>query len=133
MIGTPGAFTWGVLTKLVLASLVFAGCVPCDSEVTQHGLAPRPAYDLQIDACITKHTCLPLCRSVFQLASSVDVRSCKIDLVDAANAHVVVRYYDDSCAASDDSDIYAGDDGSYDRSEERRVGKECRSRWSPYH
>ena len=24
-------------------------------------------------------------------------------------------------------------DKSYDRSEERRVGKECRSRWSPYH
>ena len=23
--------------------------------------------------------------------------------------------------------------GKYDRSEERRVGKECRSRWSPYH
>src|SRR2546430_7505628 len=23
--------------------------------------------------------------------------------------------------------------GNYDRSEERRVGKECRSRWSPYH
>ena len=22
---------------------------------------------------------------------------------------------------------------SYSRSEERRVGKECRSRWSPYH
>ena len=22
---------------------------------------------------------------------------------------------------------------AYDRSEERRVGKECRSRWSPYH
>ena len=22
---------------------------------------------------------------------------------------------------------------SYKRSEERRVGKECRSRWSPYH
>ena len=28
------------------------------------------------------------------------------------------------------------EDGQYgedDRSEERRVGKECRSRWSPYH
>src|SRR5260221_6934290 len=25
------------------------------------------------------------------------------------------------------------DDGIIDRSEERRVGKECRSRWSPYH
>ena len=24
-------------------------------------------------------------------------------------------------------------DGADDRSEERRVGKECRSRWSPYH
>ena len=24
-------------------------------------------------------------------------------------------------------------DGTYARSEERRVGKECRSRWSPYH
>ena len=24
-------------------------------------------------------------------------------------------------------------DGITDRSEERRVGKECRSRWSPYH
>src|SRR2546427_857843 len=24
-------------------------------------------------------------------------------------------------------------DGRADRSEERRVGKECRSRWSPYH
>src|SRR2546430_1596071 len=24
-------------------------------------------------------------------------------------------------------------DGAFDRSEERRVGKECRSRWSPYH
>ena len=23
--------------------------------------------------------------------------------------------------------------GTLDRSEERRVGKECRSRWSPYH
>src|SRR5688572_30139956 len=27
----------------------------------------------------------------------------------------------------------ADDDGGIGRSEERRVGKECRSRWSPYH
>ena len=26
-----------------------------------------------------------------------------------------------------------GGDGEWVRSEERRVGKECRSRWSPYH
>ena len=28
--------------------------------------------------------------------------------------------------------IYTGRDAAH-RSEERRVGKECRSRWSPYH
>ena len=30
-----------------------------------------------------------------------------------------------------DGPIYTGREGM--RSEERRVGKECRSRWSPYH
>ena len=29
--------------------------------------------------------------------------------------------------------VFADVDGDGDRSEERRVGKECRSRWSPYH
>src|SRR5258706_11093487 len=29
--------------------------------------------------------------------------------------------------------LNAIDIGAYERSEERRVGKECRSRWSPYH
>ena len=38
----------------------------------------------------------------------------------------------------EDVEILIVDDGSKDdtlkiRSEERRVGKECRSRWSPYH
>src|ERR1035441_10952258 len=28
---------------------------------------------------------------------------------------------------------FAGRHAHFDRSEERRVGKECRSRWSPYH
>ena len=31
------------------------------------------------------------------------------------------------------NDILAVDAGNAARSEERRVGKECRSRWSPYH
>ena len=30
-------------------------------------------------------------------------------------------------------DINLPDGSGLDRSEERRVGKECRSRWSPYH
>ena len=28
---------------------------------------------------------------------------------------------------------FISNDNGGDRSEERRVGKECRSRWSPYH
>src|SRR5260221_1011637 len=35
----------------------------------------------------------------------------------------------DEIATLSDATIVPGDD----RSEERRVGKECRSRWSPYH
>ena len=33
----------------------------------------------------------------------------------------------------DDMALYDGDFEAAKRSEERRVGKECRSRWSPYH
>ena len=36
-------------------------------------------------------------------------------------------------ACSSDSSAVMRFDGSNVRSEERRVGKECRSRWSPYH
>jgi hypothetical protein len=105
-----------VLNKLFLASMGLAlgivGCVPCSNEVSEHGLAPRPQYDTQIDACITMKSCVPLCRQVFQLDGSVDVRSCKIELVDPANAHLIVRYYDDnSCAAGDDDSDYGYDDG----------------------
>jgi hypothetical protein len=106
-----------VLNKLFLASmglaLAVAGCVPCSNEVSEHGLAPRPQYDAQIDACITMKSCVPLCREVFGLDGTIEVRSCKIDNVDPANAHVVVRYYDaNSC--SDDGDDTGYDDGTYD-------------------
>ena len=36
-------------------------------------------------------------------------------------------------ASAPDADIYYGETEMINRSEERRVGKECRSRWSPYH
>ena len=41
------------------------------------------------------------------------------------NMRGTVKYVDDMCTMH-----CAFDNG---RSEERRVGKECRSRWSPYH
>ena len=39
----------------------------------------------------------------------------------------------DKFAYENDKKIWGLDNFSEDRSEERRVGKECRSRWSPYH
>ena len=40
-------------------------------------------------------------------------------------------YLNDSCVHA--IQWYYGSVGNHYRSEERRVGKECRSRWSPYH
>ena len=40
---------------------------------------------------------------------------------------------DDFSFDEDDDDDNIYDIPRYSRSEERRVGKECRSRWSPYH
>ena len=37
------------------------------------------------------------------------------------------------CALLSTNGHYMVIDGGNNRSEERRVGKECRSRWSPYH
>ena len=37
------------------------------------------------------------------------------------------------CSASVEEGVPGWRKGAHARSEERRVGKECRSRWSPYH
>ena len=39
----------------------------------------------------------------------------------------------DDSASSGRTNIFKKIIGFLNRSEERRVGKECRSRWSPYH
>ena len=48
---------------------------------------------------------------------------------DSANEEVSVS---DLMSANTEALAYCPN-GCVDRSEERRVGKECRSRWSPYH
>src|SRR5258706_10464760 len=48
---------------------------------------------------------------------------------EASNALVTAAQNNDEEAMLD----VLGPDGKQIRSEERRVGKECRSRWSPYH
>ena len=37
------------------------------------------------------------------------------------------------CNSGSGGDLWKNKAGDVRRSEERRVGKECRSRWSPYH
>ena len=54
---------------------------------------------------------------------------------------IFIGFDDDGVAMAETVEKYAGVDDEDDdsgtvvdgRSEERRVGKECRSRWSPYH
>src|SRR5256885_14422457 len=60
----------------------------------------------------------------------VNRRGGTVDSVDASR--IVVRVNDEETTAGEPGvDIY--NLTKYTRSEERRVGKECRSRWSPYH
>ena len=54
------------------------------------------------------------------------LRDCK-DYAEKNGITVVGTYIDRAYSAKTD------DRPEFQRSEERRVGKECRSRWSPYH
>ena len=47
--------------------------------------------------------------------------------------HGLWHRYDIAWDLRPDVNILSGINGVGKRSEERRVGKECRSRWSPYH
>ena len=51
-----------------------------------------------------------------------------VETVDGCLGDVVAAIHESGGAC-----IVTADHGNADRSEERRVGKECRSRWSPYH
>ena len=72
----------------------------------------------------------------------VAVAKKKVPIVGSSNADTLLgtsgkdtlsgRGGDDVISAGGNDDRVYGGDGN-DRSEERRVGKECRSRWSPYH
>ena len=56
---------------------------------------------------------------------------------DYGYVNIMYRYGNkQSCPRPDQCEkmeVMWADESVYGRSEERRVGKECRSRWSPYH
>ena len=51
----------------------------------------------------------------------------------AEGAFVIVNYSSSQESANKTVEEIKLNGGATTRSEERRVGKECRSRWSPYH
>ena len=59
-----------------------------------------------------------------------DFQSLKIDSVTAQEATVYLIY---GATKPEKTKAFADATEKHIRSEERRVGKECRSRWSPYH
>ena len=58
----------------------------------------------------------------------VDVETFRLATLDCTNSRVMRRF----ARYREEGSVYIGD-WNDPRSEERRVGKECRSRWSPYH
>ena len=80
---------------------------------------PVPAnsgYSLKIKG-IVRPMCCPGCQAVAETIMECGLAS----------------YYDHRTAPGTKGDLVPEELAALTRSEERRVGKECRSRWSPYH
>ena len=69
------------------------------------------------------------------VGTSEDLLVVKLDVTNRADAEAAARAAVDRFGRIDVLVNNAGNffAGYFERSEERRVGKECRSRWSPYH
>src|SRR3712207_7913578 len=72
---------------------------------------------------------------VERVMSSPEVRNAIARVSDEATAEALASIDREAIARSVEAATKAARDVrvEVDRSEERRVGKECRSRWSPYH
>jgi len=71
--------------------------------------------------------------AVFDSEADADRARSALAAAGISDDRVVVLTGDDGAAVFDASGRRYGLLGQLARSEERRVGKECRSRWSPYH
>jgi hypothetical protein len=113
MKGTPCAevprMRWMVLALL-------AGCVCEPDHLVDDAYAPAKPYAAEIDACITKHDCDPLCQALFVLGPDQQLVSCAVTHVDAQGTAAVRMRSDDYgvCAVDDSGGGAWIDDGSTD-------------------
>ena len=70
---------------------------------------------------------------VVNSAKQVGATGATIIPASGTGAHEAKSFFGLSLDIRTDIVVFLVDDDIVERSEERRVGKECRSRWSPYH
>src|SRR6266568_9154205 len=101
--------------------------------------APAPRYDarLKVTGEARYPADVPMTNPAFAFLVTSSIAKGRLLSLDLAEARTVPGVID-ILTQDDASALHGGKFGqgaatSIDRSEERRVGKECRSRWSPYH
>ena len=67
--------------------------------------------------------------SLFTAAACYSTQAAPGDLYDGGLSDQKIYKFD----TAGNPTVFVSDSATFQRSEERRVGKECRSRWSPYH
>ena len=103
------------------------------SSATQTEAKPKPVAKPSVKDYQTKFIPLTKISDVsinVRFKNNLDIRTMKDEIAIAGRVKDVIHLW---APAKDVAEQLGVADGQYVRSEERRVGKECRSRWSPYH
>src|SRR3989449_9164622 len=91
--------------------------------------------------CSSHQNCQRVTLALFGILDPLDFEAVRVAMASQTSSNsnnFVLDMVSDVCRVEGfnvEKNVQAGDSGDHfvDRSEERRVGKECRSRWSPYH
>src|SRR6266496_4523333 len=133
--------TWELPARSAAWCLAKAGLRPDELDAVAYSydpnLAPPPGADLTADGWEGLRTLYArrapqFLRTALPGLDPACVRFVPHHIAHAASAYLAAPYPDSSVLVLDGRGEHASHLAGR-RSEERRVGKECRSRWSPYH
>src|SRR2546422_780527 len=102
-------------------------CIPIPGDLSFDEAAAVPLVFLTAWHMLVARADLQPGEEVLVLGAGSGVGSAAIQVAKFLGARVITT------AGSEEKLLKARELGADERSEERRVGKECRSRWSPYH